>query len=204
MHSQGKLILILCASLCASLGHGAEEPMPSDKMKEAVGKLTKAPVSIGQSLQGLTDAAAAKLKQTISGNAKPSADPEAVDISLPQKTTEAPPRAHQMLPDARDPFRPMTLKTKAASRSRENLSPLERFDIGQLKVVGILWDVKEPRAMIEDSAGLGYAVKVGTPIGSNDGKVKVIRRDQIVVEEYYEDAYGARKKRDIAMRLSTE
>ena len=178
--------------------------MPSDKMKEAVGKLTKAPASIGQSLQGLTDAAAAKLKQTFSGNAKPSADPKAVDISLPQKTTEAPPPAHQMLPDARDPFRPMTLKTKAASRSRENLSPLERFDIGQLKIVGIVWDVKEPRAMIEDSAGLGYAVKVGTPIGSNGGKVKVIRRDQIVVEEYYADAYGARKKRDIAMRLSTE
>jgi len=178
--------------------------MPSDKMKEAVGKLTKAPASIGQSLQGLTDAAAAKLKQTFSGNAKPSADPKTVDISLPQKTSEAPPPAHQMLPDARDPFRPMTLKTKAASRSRENLSPLERFDIGQLKIVGIVWDVKEPRAMIEDSAGLGYTVKVGTPIGSNDGKVKMIRRDQIVVEEYYADAYGARKKRDIAMRLSTE
>jgi Tfp pilus assembly protein PilP len=58
--------------------------------------------------------------------------------------------------------------------------------------------------MVEDSAGLGYTVKVGTPIGSNDGRVKVIGRDQIVVEEIYVDAYGARKKRDIAMRLSTE
>jgi len=47
MHSQGKLIFIICVSLCASLGHAAEEPMPSDKMKEAVGKLTKAPASIG-------------------------------------------------------------------------------------------------------------------------------------------------------------
>jgi hypothetical protein len=73
-------------------------------------------------------------------------------------------------------------------------SPLERFDIGQLRIVGIVWDIKEPRAIIEDSAGLGYTVKVGTPIGSNDGRVKVIRRDQIVVEEVYEDAYGVRKK----------
>jgi type IV pilus assembly protein PilP len=109
-----------------------------------------------------------------------------------------------MKQEGRDPFRPMTLKSNGPSRSRENLSPLERFDIGQLRIVGIVWDVKEPRAIIEDSAGLGYTVKVGTPIGSNDGRVKVIRRDQIIIEEVYEDAYGARKKRDIAMRLSTE
>ena len=63
---------------------------------------------------------------------------------------------------------------------------------------------KEPRAMIEDPAGLGYVVKVGTPIGNNDGKVKAIHRNQIVVEEFYEDAYGARKPRDVSMRLLSE
>jgi type IV pilus assembly protein PilP len=87
---------------------------------------------------------------------------------------------------------------------RENLSPLERFDLGQLKIVGIVWDIKEPRAMIEDAAGLGYVVKIGTPIGSNDGKVKAIRRDHVIVEESYEDAYGARKRRDVSMKLLTE
>jgi type IV pilus assembly protein PilP len=125
-------------------------------------------------------------------------------LTVPQNKPEIAPPAHVMKPDGRDPFRPMTLKTSALSRSRENLSPLERLDIGQLRIVGIVWDVKEPRAIVEDSAGLGYTVKVGTPIGSNDGRVKVIRRDQIVVEEVYEDAYGARKKRDVPMRLSTE
>jgi type IV pilus assembly protein PilP len=98
----------------------------------------------------------------------------------------------------------MTLRTRVNSRPRENLSPLERFDLGQLKIVGIVWDIREPRAMIEDTAGLGYVIRVGTPIGSNDGKVKAIHRNQIIVEEFYEDAYGARKTRDVSMKLLTE
>lgn len=193
---------MLCLSL-AALSHGAEEPLPSDKMREATGKLNKVPASIGQSLRGLTDAAATKLKQ-LSGSEKPAPESKLIDMTVPQKKPEIAPPAHVMKPEGRDPFRPMTLKTTALSRSRESLSPLERLDIGQLKIVGIVWDIKEPRAIVEDSAGLGYTVKVGTPIGSNDGRVKIIRRDQIIVEEVYEDAYGARKKRDIAMRLSTE
>jgi type IV pilus assembly protein PilP len=203
MHLHIKIVLILGISLTAALSYGADEPMPSDKMREAVGKLDKAPASIGQSLRGLTDAAATKLKQ-ISGNNRPAPEPKPLDMTLPQKKSEIAPPARVMKQEGRDPFRPMTLKSNGPSRSRENLSPLERFDIGQLRIVGIVWDVKEPRAIIEDSAGLGYTVKVGTPIGSNDGRVKVIRRDQIIIEEVYEDAYGARKKRDIAMRLSTE
>jgi len=203
MHLRLKIVLILGISLTAALSYGAEEPMPSDKMREAVGKLDKAPASIGQSLRGLTDAAATKLKQ-ISGTSRSAPESKPLDMTLPQKKSEIAPPAHVMEQEGRDPFRPMTLKSNGPSRSRENLSPLERFDIGQLRIVGIVWDVKEPRAIIEDSAGLGYTVKVGTPIGSNDGRVKVIRRDQIIIEEVYEDAYGARKKRDIAMRLSTE
>ena len=202
MHATSKIVIVLCLGL-AALSHDAEEPMPSEKMREATGKLNKAPASIGQSLRGLTDAAATKLKQ-LSGSDRPAPESKAIDMTAPQKKPEIAPPAHVMKPDGRDPFRPMALKTNALSRSRENLSPLERLDIGQLRIVGIVWDVKEPRAIVEDSAGLGYTVKVGTPIGSNDGRVKVIRRDQIIVEEVYEDAYGARKKRDIAMRLSTE
>jgi type IV pilus assembly protein PilP len=96
------------------------------------------------------------------------------------------------------------LRTKVNSPARANLSPLERLDLGQLKIVGIVWDIREPRAMVEDAAGLGYVVKIGTPIGNNDGKVKAIRRDHVVVEESYEDAYGARKRRDVSMKLLTE
>jgi len=105
----------------------------------------------------------------------------------------------------RDPFRPFTLNVRSgAARRRENLSPLERYELGQLKLVGVIWDMKEPNAMVEDAAGLGYRVKVGTPIGSNEGKVKTILQDGIVVEEFQVDMYGARNKREVKIRLSPE
>jgi Tfp pilus assembly protein PilP len=56
--------------------------------------------------------------------------------------------------------------------------------------------------MIEDSAGLGYVVKVGTPIGPNDGKVKAIKPDQIIVEETYLDLFGGKKRREVNIKLS--
>jgi len=192
-------------SLAVWNAHAQEPtPTPSEKMKEAVGKLNKAPATIGQSLQGLRDAAAAKLKQTFGAGAKPDAKAATVDLDVPQKAAEIPARVPALNESGRDPFRPMTLRSRVTSRRRENLSPLERFELSQLKIVGIVWDIKEPRAMIEDTAGLGYVVKIGTPIGSNDGKVKTIHRDQIVIEENYTDAYGGQKKRDVRMRLSTE
>jgi Tfp pilus assembly protein PilP len=181
---------------------------PSDKTREAVEKLNSAPSSIGGTLQGLRDAAKDKLRDTLGaktkGEAKTEGKTERVDLKVPQRVTESPAVAPSAKPGGRDPFRPMTLRTKVNTRARDNLSPLERLDLSQLKVVGIVWDIKEPRAMVEDTAGLGYVVKVGTPIGSNDGKVKAIQRNQIVVEEFTDDVYGARKKTERSLSLAAE
>jgi type IV pilus assembly protein PilP len=117
----------------------------------------------------------------------------------PEQTTAAPGRAAAI---RRDPFRPLTLAAPTNVRRRENLSPLERYEIGQLKLVGIIWDIKTPTALIEDTSGLGYTVRVGTPIGVNDGKVKAIRRSELVVEEFQVGADGARKSREVLIKLS--
>jgi len=66
------------------------------------------------------------------------------------------------------------------------------------------WDGKDPWAMVEDSAGLGYVVKIGTPIGPNEGKIKQIEASEVVIEESYIDFYGARKNRQVSMRIVSE
>ena len=104
----------------------------------------------------------------------------------------------------RDPFRPITLNLRTNVSRRENLSPLERFELGQLKLVAIIWNIKNPTAMVEDATGLGYTVKVGTPIGSNDGQVKKIGPDALLIEEGFIDFYGVKKKREVSMRLAVE
>lgn len=180
------------------------QPTPSQKTKDAVDKFNSAPATIGKSLQGFRDAAKDKLQQVLGGKGRADAKPEPVDLDLPKKTAVATAATPPLNPSTRDPFRPMTMRTKVNTKARENLSPLERLDLAQLKVVGIVWDIKDPRAMVEDSAGLGYVVKVGTPIGSNDGTVKAIHRNQIVVEESFDDVYGVRKKHDVSMNLQGE
>jgi Tfp pilus assembly protein PilP len=201
------LILFACAGFFAAPVFAAEESIrtPSDQMKEAVGKVGKAPATIGKSLQDLTDAAKEKLRETFGGKATPEAKATASDLTVPKKTPDMPAPSVKIDESQRDPFRPMTLRAKTeTTRKRENLSPLEHFDLSQLKLVGIVWDTKDPRAMVEDSSGLGYVVKVGTPIGANDGKVKAIYRNEVVVEEFFADDYGARKKRDVGIKLNTE
>ena len=201
------LILLSWAGFFATPVFAAEENIrtPSDQMKDAVGKVGKAPASIGKSLQNLTDAAKEKLRDTFGGKATPEVKATASDFTVPKKIPEMPAPPVKMDESQRDPFRPMTLRVKTeTTRKRENLSPLERFELSQLKLVGIVWDTKDPRAMVEDSGGLGYVVKVGTPIGANDGKVKAIYRNEVVVEEFYSDDYGARKKRDVGIKLMTE
>ena len=135
---------------------------------------------------------------------KPQEAVEKVDLNTGIKASAAKIVPRTMKDEGRDPFRPATLRKKVTSRPRENLSPLERFELNQLKVVGVVWDVKEPRAMVEDTAGLGYTIKIGAPIGANEGVVKAIHRNEIVVEEFYDDVYGARKKREVSMKLLTE
>ena len=113
-------------------------------------------------------------------------------------------RARPAVATRRDPFRPFTLNLRATVRRRENLSPLERYELGQLKLVGIIWSIKNPTALVEDTSGLGYTVRVGTPIGANDGKVKRISPDALLIEEEYIDLKEKKKKREVSMRLAAE
>jgi len=177
-----------------------EKESPSQKTKEAIDKLKKAPEAIGKKLEALRDAVTTKLQGA--GDDKTQKAEE--DLTVPKRKTSEPERPRYSPAGQRDPFRPMTLKTKVRSRPRESLSPLERYELGQLKLVGIVWDVKEPRAMVEDATGLGYIVQPGTLIGPNEGKVKAIKPAEVLIEESYIDFYGAKKSREVSMKLAAE
>ena len=102
----------------------------------------------------------------------------------------------------RDPFRPPRVnQTNASGEAR---SPLQRYDIGQLKLVAIIYNTANPRAVVEDDAGLGYIVKVGTPIGVNGGSVKAIEERRVRVQEEAIDFYGDRQTSEVVMELATE
>jgi Tfp pilus assembly protein PilP len=191
--------LIVAACLGGSAWAQEKIETPSQKSKDAVDKFNAAPSAIGKKLQDLSTSVGAKLGLN---QGEPKSDPSPGAPS-DQENTESKPMTSSAI-TKRDPFRPFTLNNKPDPRRREKLAPLERFELGQLKLVGIIWDIKQPNAIVEDSTGLGYVVKVGTPIGSNDGKVKSIQPAGLVIEEYQFDVYGAKKKVERSMRLVPE
>ena len=199
--------LFLTVFAFAPTTRGQEEEMetPSQKTKEAVDQLKNAPANAGAGLGALKDAAKAKLGAL--GNQISAKGPEAAkedpytlpDVPAEESEIEPAPIAVQ-----RDPFRPFVLEVRTKKRDRDNLSPLERYELHNLKLVGIIWDIPEPRAMVEDTAGLGYVVTIGTPIGRNGGKVKLIEPKEVVVEESFLDFYGTKKTREVKLKLVTE
>ena len=100
----------------------------------------------------------------------------------------------------RDPFRPPRLNGTAQART-----PLETYQLGQLKLVGVVAQPSEGyRAMVEDSAGLGYIITTGTPIGSSGGVVRSIEPRRVVIEESTRDFYGDVKAKEVVMELPQE
>ena len=102
----------------------------------------------------------------------------------------------------RDPFRPPRVNQQTLAG--EARTPLQRYDLGQLKLVAVIYDSQAPRAVVEDDAGLGYIVRVGTPIGANGGSVKSIEQRKVRVEEESIDFYGDRQTSVVVMELAAD
>lgn len=101
----------------------------------------------------------------------------------------------------RDPFRPPQMATAFANAR----TPLETYQLGQLKLVGVIVQpIAGYRAMVEDSAGLGYIIATGTPIGSSGGVVRSIEPRRVVIEESARDFYGEVKPKEVVMELPQE
>lgn len=97
----------------------------------------------------------------------------------------------------RDPFRP----PRAMAAVRDAVSPLEQRELGQLRLVGVIYGSPSRRAVLEDDAGLGYIVTIGTPIGPNGGAVHAIERGRIVVRETNQDYYGETQASEVVLEL---
>lgn len=100
----------------------------------------------------------------------------------------------------RNPFEPFDFSNKVAVD--ETLPPLQRYTLGQLKVTAVLSDTKGlATAIVEDAVGKGYAVKVGTKIGSSNGVIESIEKDRINVVESFTDFTGKTTTNAVVMKL---
>ena len=101
-----------------------------------------------------------------------------------------------------DPFKPFIQVSSGKEFSKSaTLSPLQKYDMSQIKLVAVIVSAEGNIALVEDSLGKGYFLKKGTQVGRNDGKVKRILKDRVIVEEVDEDSSGQRKAKEISLIL---
>lgn len=134
-------------------------------------------------------------------------EPEAEEAE--NTPTQSPEEAQQISvyrPKAkRDPFKSFVTSRTAVSARREETpkikTPLQRYSLDQLKVVGIIGGGNVRKALLEDDVGKGYVVEVGNAVGTEGGEITAIQKDRIIIESTYRDVLGQKKVRRITKKL---
>jgi len=155
-------------------------------------KIITAVMFLSAVLSGCTDEQA--------GNSPPPAKPKKVETAPDAK------RAVEVKPEdakvavafiydpsgQRDPFEALlTVRKPIAQQSVVPLTPLQKYDLGQFRLIGAIIGKGAPKAMVEAPGGKPFMLKKGTKIGKNNGVVTDITESEVLVEERYYDFSGA-------------
>lgn len=104
----------------------------------------------------------------------------------------------------RDPFASFLRKEEPVRPEGVSSSPLQQYELSQLKLVAIIVGDGRDMAMVEGSEGKGYIIREGDYVGNRFGRVKEILPGKVVVEETYKDILGQIKRRQIVLELHPE
>lgn len=104
-----------------------------------------------------------------------------------------------------DPFFPFLTQQilQAETAARKELTGMRRFEPGQLVLVAVVFTEKEPLAMVQDSAGMGYVLRKGTRIGRAGEVVDIVPNKVVIKEQTYSLVQG-KQYRTVEMVLTTE
>ncbi len=105
-----------------------------------------------------------------------------------------------------DPFIPFikreALKKISPKKTNRPLTPLEKIDPSQLKLVGIVYSkTLSPMALVELPNKKGYVLRQGTKIGVNGAYVKNIYSTHVVIVEPFMDIFGKKQYKNIVLKL---
>ena len=112
-----------------------------------------------------------------------------VDLDRAERETQG--KIDPFTPLFRDePVKTEKIETATEVKQRIPLTPLEKIDLGQLKLVAIVQAPSGDKALVEEATGKGYIVTKGTYIGVHSGRIIDILKDMIIVEEEVQDVLG--------------
>ncbi len=80
----------------------------------------------------------------------------------------------------RDPFASLIVKRE---ERKKGVSPLESYDMEELKLTGVAWDKKGGMALIQAPDGRFYIIRENDRIGFSGGRVTKILKDAVEIKE---------------------
>jgi len=206
MHKKLPLLLICITCLFFLLAWGCDKQESADKKTAPVAK--KIIPKAKEMKQVKADTAA---PETTGNKEKGNlAAAKGQDTAAKSLDNEAKRESELYNPEGRiDPFAPLFKREQVVTVVKEkkkkrpgHLTPLEKVDLSQMKLLGTILAPSGNRAMVTDASGKGYVVTVGTYMGIASGRVVEILRDRIVVEEEVENILGkiSLRKRELKLQ----
>lgn len=191
------------AAQAAAPAEASEKQAPAAEAEKAKGSEAEADKAAEPAppAPAAAEDAEASPKPDASGPLADEAKASATELAaLSQEKSEAEEPAAAAEEETIDPFAPLfkdepevkkqQMIEKAETTRRIPLTPLEKIDLGQLKLVAIVKAASGDKALVEEANGKGYIVTRGTYIGINSGRIVDILKDRIVIEEEIEDLLG--------------
>ncbi|MBI5187560.1 MAG: pilus assembly protein PilP [Nitrospirae bacterium] len=104
----------------------------------------------------------------------------------------------------RDPFLSLVIVSREKPIKKKGVSPVENYDVEELKLIAIAWDKEKYYALIMLPDNKFYTVTEGMILGLYGGKVQEITRDTMIIREYVKDYRGDTKSKDTILKLRKE
>ncbi|WP_300459970.1 pilus assembly protein PilP [Desulfobacula sp.] len=115
--------------------------------------------------------------------------------------------AHYLSQGKIDPFRPLIQEKPEKhtpivdNRPKRILTPLEKIELSQIRLVAVITMKDRQIAMVEEANGKGYEVGIGTYIGKNQGRISEIKNNSIVIKALIKDYAGRLKEQVQEIKL---
>jgi len=101
----------------------------------------------------------------------------------------------------RNPFKPFIMKMTERPAVVTPKTPLQKYEVEQLKLIAIIWGMDTSVAMVETPDGKGYSIRKGDFIGNRDGRVKRIEKNRVIIEERLTETGGEVLTNELVIQL---
>lgn len=206
-----RIISLLCVAIIFSVMLNAHARASTLSKPVAVRK--KIAIQNQKELNNFRDAATEKEVNVI----RPKSDISLILEGAKQKDTEAAATQYskQVAPfynpkNKIDPFEPLFRETpeiksespQYADTNSSGNTPLEKIDLSQLKLTGIILTASGNKALVREASGRGYVISKGTPIGTHGGRVAGVLQNKVIVKERMKDVSGRLFLQETELKLN--